>query len=185
MTNKSLKKEHETLIVLAILLCLGIFYRFIHYLPNFTPIAAISLFSGFYFRKQWALLLPVLTLLLSDIFIGFYEWQIMASVYASFILIGLIGMLMNKKIGVSKIILGSLTGSFLFFVITNFATWYFSNWYSHSMHGLAQCYFMAIPFFRNTLIGDLFYNGALFGCYGFYRFYVAKDLGKMRKTSQV
>jgi hypothetical protein len=50
-------------------------------------------------------------------------------------------------------------------VITNFAVWAFGGLYPHSLTGLTECYFLAIPFFRNTLLGDLFYSGAFFGGY--------------------
>jgi len=30
---------------------------------------------------------------------------------------------------------------------------------------LINCYVMAIPFFRNSLLGDLFYTGVLAGAY--------------------
>ena len=100
----------------------------------------------------------------SDIFIGFYTWQIMASVYLSFVLAGLIGMLIRKNKKAATVIGGTILGSILFFLITNFAVWAFGSMYTHSFAGLMQCYTMAIPFFKNTLLGDLFYTGALVGC---------------------
>lgn len=180
MHGHYIKKNRHNIAIFAILFLFGFLYRITDYPPNFTPLAAISLFSGFYFRKSWALFLPVLILLFSDVFIGFYEWKILASVYGSFILIGLMGMLIDKKIFALKIALGSIVGSFLFFIITNFAVWHFSNWYPYDRQGLIYCFYRAIPFFRNTLAGDLFFNGAIFGCYELYYFYAAKDFNKAR-----
>ena len=62
----------------------------------------------------------------------------------------------------------SLTSSLLFFVATNFACWLVSSWYPRSLAGLWQCYVAAIPFFRYTLMGDLFFAGVLFGGYALF-----------------
>lgn len=133
-------------------------------MPNFAPVAAISLFSGFYFRKYF-IFIPIAIMFISDIFVGFYDWKLMSAVYLSFVLIGLIGILTRKNKSILSIIGCSLAGSFLFFIITNFAVWIFSQWYPHNFSGLISCYEMAIPFFRNTILGDLFYSSIIFGCY--------------------
>ena len=43
------------------------------------------------------------------------------------------------------------------FVITNFGVWAISGMYEKNFSGLVQSYFMAIPFFHNTLISTLLY----------------------------
>jgi hypothetical protein len=53
----------------------------------------------------------------------------------------------------------------LFFIITNFAVWAFGTMYAKTSSGLAECFLLAIPFFRNTMLGDFFYIGAIFGGY--------------------
>jgi len=49
------------------------------------------------------------------------------------------------------------------FVITNFGMWLFSGFYPRTLAGLEACYVAAIPFFQNTVAGDLFYAALLFG----------------------
>ena len=132
---------------------------------NFTPIAAMALFGGTYLNKKYALIVPLAAMLVSDYFIGFYEWRLTAAVYGSFLLIGLIGCWLKRRKNLFTVIGASLAGSILFFLITNFAVWAFSSWYTKDFSGLIYCYTMALPFFRNTLMGDLFYVGALFGAY--------------------
>jgi hypothetical protein len=56
-----------------------------------------------------------------------------------------------------------LASSVLFFVITNFGVWAFDAFYPKTWEGLIACYVAAIPFFQNTLIGDLLYTAVLFG----------------------
>jgi hypothetical protein len=62
-----------------------------------------------------------------------------------------------------RIGLAAVAGSVSFFIITNFGMWLFSGFYPLTPAGLAACYVAAIPFFQNTLAGDLFYATLLFG----------------------
>jgi hypothetical protein len=158
MTNK------EKIIAVFILVIVGISYRLFPHPPNFAPVAAISLFSGFCFRRYF-IAVPLGVMLISDVFIGFYDWKLMTVVYFSFALIGFLGILMRKNKSVTLLLGCSLAGSFLFFILTNFAVWALSPWYSHDWQGLTNCFTMAIPFFKNTLMGDLFYSSVIFGCY--------------------
>jgi hypothetical protein len=143
----------------------GAALRFAPHLPNFAPIAAMALFGGVYLNKKYALVLPLTAMLVSDYFIGFYDIKLMMGVYLSFILVGLIGLLVKNKKSPLTVMGGSILGSVLFFLITNFSVWIFYSWYPHTMSGLIQCFASAIPFFRNTLLGDLFYVTVLFGIY--------------------
>ena len=157
-----------------ILILLGVVLRFLPHPANFAPIAAIGLFSGCYLMKRYAFVLPLTAMLISDIFIGFYSWKIMLSVYLSFALVGLIGVWLKNHKSVYTIAGGTLLGSVTFFVITNLAVWAFGMLYPHSWDGLIACYTAAIPFFKNTVMGDMFYVGALFGSYEVVRFWVGK-----------
>ena len=114
--------------------------------------------------------------------LGFASWQVTWSVYLSFFLIGLIGRTVKKHKSFEVVLASSLVGSFLFFAVTNWAVWQFADWYPHTINGLIACYIAALPFFRNTLAGDLFYTGALFGSYELFWAIVTKKyliLGKI------
>ena len=146
----------------------AIILRLLPHLPNFAPIAAMALFGGTYLNKKYALLVPIAAMLISDWFIGFYNPWIMASVYGSFIIIGLIGLWLKNHKTVANILGASIFGSIIFFLITNFAVWVVPGklaLYPHTWQGLLDCYIMGLPFLKNTLLGDLFYVGALFGLY--------------------
>jgi hypothetical protein len=148
----------------------GILLRLIPHLPNFAPIAAMALFGGVYLvsenngmSKKYALIIPIVALFISDIIIGFYNPILMIAVYGSFTLIGLIGLWLRKHKNPAAILAATLCGSTLFFAITNFAVWAMpKSFYPHTIQGLVQCYALAIPFFRNTLLGDIFYTGLMF-----------------------
>jgi hypothetical protein len=148
-----------------ILITLGIAARFLPHPANFAPIGAIAIFSGIYLPKRWAIVLPLAAMIFSDLFIGFYSWPIMLSVYAGFIIMGLIGLAVRRNKKLSTVLGGTVLGSVMFYLITNAAVWAFGSLYPHTAAGLLQSYYMAIPFFRNSLLGDLFYTGALVGAY--------------------
>ena len=61
-------------ISIILVIIAAVLSRFIPQPPNFTPIIAIGLFSGFYFKKdkKLALLIPLFAMIISDIFLGFY-----------------------------------------------------------------------------------------------------------------
>ncbi|MGB4655881.1 MAG: DUF6580 family putative transport protein [Bacteroidales bacterium] len=162
---KTIKLE-PTLLAVIIMVVIGAAFRFIAPLPNFTPIAAIALFGGTYFnRKVLAFVIPFATLLISDLIIGLYDPFVMLAVYISFALIVGLGLLMQKRVKVVNIIIASLIGSIIFFLVTNFAVWASGVMpiYANNFAGLMQCYAAGLPFFKYSILGDLTYNAVLFG----------------------
>ncbi len=131
--------------------------------PNFTPIGAMALFSGAYLGRRGvvALAAPLGALFLSDLVLGFYSG--MATVYFSVALIVVIGWLALRRISPIRVGAAAISSSVLFFLLTNFGVWLSSGFYPRTMDGLAACYVAAIPFFQNTVAGDLFYAAILFG----------------------
>ncbi len=160
------KKTKNTEIFIALILIgIGISFRFLPHLPNFTPIGAIALFGGVYLSKKIALALPLIAMVVSDVFIGYYEPGLMAVVYGSFLIYILLGFWLKNHKKWYTVIGGSLSGSIIFFLLTNFAVWAFTPWYPKTLFGIFECYLLALPFLKNTIIGDLFYAGSLFGIY--------------------
>jgi len=144
----------KTQIVIILFVVVAIIFRLVPHMPNVTPITAAALFSGVYFtNKKYAFIIPLFAMFLSDLFLGFSG--ITLFVYAAFALVSYIG-LSSKKISIKTILLSSIS----FFVITNFGVWLMA--YPKSLTGLIECYTLAIPFFRNSLIGDFVYSGILY-----------------------
>jgi hypothetical protein len=122
----------------------------------------MALFGGVYLGKRaLAFAAPFGALLLSDAIIGFHSG--MPWVYGSVALIVLIGWLVASRITPLRIAGAAVLSSFLFFIVTNFGTWLSSGMYPQTLAGLAACYVAGIPFFQNTLAGDLFFTALLFG----------------------
>lgn len=151
-----------------ILIIISLFFlifaaRLLPHLPNFTPVSAVAMIAGAYLSKKWALLLPVIALFISDYFLGFYDWKLMISVYGSFALVGVFSWWLKKSKTASSIFIFSIFASLFFFFTTNITVWYFSEWYSKDIAGLLYCLQLAVPFLRNSILGNLFYSFALFG----------------------
>ncbi len=156
-------KQHP-LLVAFLLIVLAVVSRLLPHPPNVAPIAAVGLFSGVYVRNKFSFIVPIVSMLISDVFIGFYG-PVMIAVYGSFALSVLIGRFLQNSPSRLKIIIGALLSSSIFFFITNLAVWYFGTMYTKDVSGLMTCFVAAVPFFRNTLLGDLFYTSTLFQLY--------------------
>jgi len=160
------------LVILAVLIALGVAGRLLPHPPNFTPMAAIALFAGFIFMKKYmAVVAVVAVMLLTDYFAFGYlspDWfasKSMMVVYLALLFPIVFRGFLQKKLGVLRIAGAALASSTVFFVATNFAVWVFSPMYEKTWAGLVLCYTMAIPFFQNTIAGDMMWSGIVFGSY--------------------
>jgi|TARA_B100000929_G_scaffold285064_1_gene268179 hypothetical protein len=178
MLNEIMKID-KNIIVLGLII-FAVALRLVPHPPNFSPIGAIGLFSGCYFclKKSW--LIPIFALLISDFVLGFYNPISMMTVYMSFVISVIIGrtFLKNKQ---TPYRLGgaALVSATQFFILTNIGVWLSSILYQVNLTGLIECFVMAIPFYGNSLISELFYTFVLFGGY-----YISVQCLE-RKTSQV
>jgi hypothetical protein len=155
--------NHARLLVLLAAIVAAAALRLVPHPPNFTPIGAMALFSGAYLGRRGALALvaPLGALFVSDLIIGFYRG--MPTVYLSVALIVVIGWMALRRVSPIRVGAAAIASSVLFFAITNFGMWLFSGIYPPTLVGLEACFVAAIPFFQNTIAGDLFYAAILFG----------------------
>ncbi len=136
--------------------------RVIPHPPNFTPIAAMALFGGAQFTdRRLAFLVPLSAMFASDLVIGLH--RLLPVIYACFALIVCLGFWVRPRKSALRIAGATLAGSVLFFIVTNFAVWAAGSLYPKTLEGLVTAYVAAIPFFRNTVLGDAVYAAALFG----------------------
>ncbi len=156
------KSNFKNLISPILVILVAVLMRLLPHLPNFTPIAAMALFGGVYLNKKYAFFIPLAAMFVSDIFLGFHP--AMPYVYGSFVLAGIIGLWLKNHKSAKNVICASLISSILFFLITNFGVWA-AGWYPKNLSGLFESYIMGIPFFKNTVFGDLCYTGMFFGGY--------------------
>jgi len=151
----------RTLVLLIFILAAAV-ARLVPHPPNFAPIGAMALFGGACFaNKRAAFAVPLIAMFLSDVVLGFH--RLMPVVYGSFVLIVGLGFLLRRRRTLLPIAGAALASSVLFFIFTNFGVWALGSWYPKTWEGLTACYIAALPFFRNTLLGDAVYAAALFG----------------------
>ena len=155
------RREHTWLVIG--LMVLGIIARLVPHPWNATPLMAIALFGGTYLSKRWAILLPLAMVIVSDAILGWHNT--IPFTWGAFLLTGLIAWWIRPRPSANRILFGALTGSVLFFLITNFGVWIVGELYPRTAAGFWECYIAAIPFFRNTVFGDLAWTAALFGGY--------------------
>lgn len=137
---------------------------------NFTPVGAIALFAGTHFKNRWkAYAVPLLVLLVSDIFINYSytgQWNLFYSgfavIYVCFAIMVFIGSLI-KKVSVGSVLLASLAGVLIHWLITDIPGLVPENIYSKDIPGYVQALIAAIPFERNLLLGNLVFGAVLYG----------------------
>ncbi len=149
----NLKKE---IFPIGLILILAL-SRLMPHPDNFTPIIALAIMSSYFFRNvNFSYTVMLFSMLLADFFIGFYSYMLF--VYVSLFLIVLIFFKISKKMNYKNLFIFSFFGSVIFFLISNFGVWLVGNLYERNINGLIECYFMAIPFFRNTIISTLIFS---------------------------
>lgn len=158
-----MKKNYTLIIFIALFFIAAFAMRLLPHPSNFIPIGAFALFSGVYIKSKWGLIIPIVLMLATDMIIGLHS--VILFTWGSFAIFGVIGWWIRKNKNVFRIAGGTLAGAVIFYLITNFAVWMFTPLYAKTLAGLTQSYYMAIPFFRNSLVGDLFYVGIFFGMY--------------------
>lgn len=177
-------KNKKTFYILAGFILFAALSRLLPHAYNFTPLGAIALFGATYFtKKKWALIIPLAAYWLSDLILNntayasYYDGFAWFSggflyLYGSMAMIVILGYYILQKVSVPRVIGGALGASIIFFVVSNFGVWVSSPTYPLTIEGFIACYTAAIPFFHNTLAGDLIYSGVLFGGYEYLKFKV-------------
>ena len=145
---------------------LAMAWRFLPHAPNLAPVAALALFAAWMTGRAWlGAALAVGIMAVSDAVVGFYDLRVQAVVWTALALPALFARIVPKGAVAAFpwALLAALGGAGAFFVLTNFAVWAFGSMYPHTPAGLAECYLAAVPFFRATLLGDVFWTSVLFG----------------------
>ena len=137
---------------------------------NFSPILPLCIFGAACFSKRSiAYLAPLAIYLAGDLaiwaFTGRLDWAFYADqpfTYLSVVLVVSCGLIARSQQSWGRIAVAGLGSAVLFFVISNLGTWALGALYPRTWAGLLDCYVMAIPFFRNTLISMAVFLPLLF-----------------------
>jgi len=161
-----------SILLVVVLVAWGISGRFWIETPNLKPIGAAALMAGFLLRDiRWAIAVPLLSLAISNLWLGGYPLGVAFAVYASSLIYAMLGVWAGSKPAQSVVAglvqaLGlAFVGSLQFFLLTNFAVWLCSGWYGPSLAEGVQCFVAAIPFYKWTLLGDLLFFAVPVSCW--------------------
>jgi hypothetical protein len=158
--NSTMKPRLLTLTAVVLFAAL---WRLIPHPWNLTPVTAMALFAGAHFSsRRTAYLLPVAAILLSNLLLGSF-YATLPFVLISFVIAVSLGTLLRQRRDVLSIGSATLASSVIFFVLTNAAHWLLAPDYPKTTAGFFACFSAAVPFFRNTLLGDLFFTAVFFG----------------------
>jgi hypothetical protein len=167
-------RYQKTLLIISIILLAAI-SRFFTPWPNVTPLGAMALIGGSYFSRKWLIFpVPIAALWISNlvlnniVYSNFYDSFVWFgldfwAVSLAMILIGVWGYIFLKIRTPGKMLISSVVASILFFLVTNFGVWLQGFMYPMNFTGLSAAFIAALPFFWNTLIGDIAFVFVLFG----------------------
>lgn len=165
------------------LILAGVFWRIAPHPSNVTPVLAAALFTGVRISVTASVGTTLGTMLLSDLVLGFHP--VMPWVYGSLFLVGLMGNRYRNGINVYNVWFPAFLGSVLFFLATNTGVWVTTALYPKTAGGLLECFIMALPFFRNSLFGDILFSTAIFSVYALSKKYGYLVLGRKKCTNCV
>ena len=186
-----MKVRGNTALIIAIIL-IAIVSRIIPHYPNFTALGAVALFGGAYLGRKAALIVPIVALFISNLLLNNWIYAEFVDgfqlfnagslwIYGAFILITLLGMGLLTKVNPGRFLGASIGAAVIFFIVTNFGVWISSVTFPKTWAGLIACYTAAIPFFWNTLMGNLAFGAVIFGVYEYIK---ARNLKAAAESSE-
>ncbi len=163
-------------LILLLLIAVGVASRFVLIdLPNVKPIAASVLFAAFWFRSYWVAGLSLaIVMLVSNSGLDSCPWQVTAGVIGGLVAAAFLGCRLASRFenardvtsrpakAIVQLFGSAFAMSLAFFVISNLAVWSMGQWYPLTFGGLVHCFTAAIPFFKYTFCGDLFFSATIF-----------------------
>lgn len=150
----------SSLIVVG-LICGAAATRLMPHPANFAPVMGIALFGSAVFSNRWGGIgIAIAAMVVSDAVIGFHST--LPFVYVGMLITGILGFYLRQSRPPARILGFALTGSLIFFIVSNLGVFLLQDLYPKSFTGLVSCYTMAIPFLQNSVAGDLLYTSALF-----------------------
>jgi len=174
-----MKLNKQIILSLVIMIATSALYRVLPGRPyGFAPQIAIALFGGSLFvsNKQFAFLLPILSMFISDVLYqvlyhyhlspmqGFYQGQLLNYILIAGTAVFGFGLQSNK---ISKYIMGFLAAPTVYFMVSNSLVWAQGGGYHHALNltGFIQTMVDGLPFYPYSVAGTLVFGGVLFGAF--------------------
>jgi len=174
-----MKQNRSAWLAFGLLILIGSAFR----AAGFAPQIAMAIFGAAIIKdKKLAFILPLLSMLLSDIFIEilyrngymnyggfwagqtFYDGQVLNYILlAGLTLFGF----WARNLNWGRIAVATLTAPVIFFLLSNLFVWMGGAGYSrpHTFSGLMLCYEDGLPFLRTSIVYTALFSAILFGGY--------------------
>jgi hypothetical protein len=163
-------------LALILLVLAAALTRLLPHPPNLAPVTAMAVFGAIRFgRWRTAVVAPLVALFVSDLAKELLwrqgmsaQWGIYRGMWVTYGTTALIALISRSAHGARRVSVmagTTLLGSVVFFLVTNSAIWARGTRFPLTLDGLMDCYVIAIPFFRNSLAGDVVYATVLFGAW--------------------
>ena len=136
--------------------------RFFPHPPNFTSLLALSFYIPALFGRKYILSL-IICFMLTDLVIGFHTTTLFT--WGSVAVIGYFSHYFLKSI--STRLFGVFSATLIFFIISNFGVWISSTLHGNYNLDLLETYFVAIPFYGNTLVSTIVFSLIIEGLISF------------------
>ena len=172
LSSNKFGKESVGVILLILIAALGrillVGYN-LQPFPNFEVITLVTFLGVFLFRSKIALIIPIMSILISDLVLGNTVFinplnKIIIFTYSGFLMVALVSRFsvnrFNKYLssvtprGVMVITLIGLTLSLVYDVWTNFGWWYL--FYPHTPEAFTVVFTAGIPFMIYHLLSNVF-----------------------------
>lgn len=174
-----MKQNKSAWLAFGLLIIIGSVFR----AAGFAPQIAMAIFGAAVIKdKKLAFFLPLLSMLLSDVFIeilyrnglmnygGFWSGQTFydGQVFNYILLAGLtlVGF-WARNLNWARIAVATITAPVIFFLLSNLFVWIGGAGYSrpHTFSGLILCYEDGLPFLRTSIMYTAMFSAILFGGY--------------------
>lgn len=172
-------KKNDNHFTAMLWIVVGVFGRLLPLPPNMTPITSLALFSGTQLPRKVAFLISLLALAVSDIFLArlhgheiFGLWSIFT--YSGFAMIVMAGFWLKSDASAGRTFAALLGSSVFFWLWTNLGVWLVGGIYPMNGQGFVACYVAALPFLRNSMLGDLAWGFVFFAGFSAVRQLAAK-----------
>lgn len=145
--------------------------RLLPHPPNMTPLCSVCLFSGHKLPSWLSYCVSIISLFVSDAMLSYlYGYDMFGAwsffTYSGFLFITFIGsFFMKGDLNIGRLFFYVVMASCIFWLWTNFGVWLSYTLYPKNLDGFISCYVAALPFLRNSIIGDVIFSAAIF--YGF------------------
>ena len=137
-----------------------------HLIPHpfgVSSVGATALYAGAYGDKRYSWAIPLIPLLIGNAIFGFYDFRVLAFVYAGFALSTFAGrFLLRRGRNYLRYAWAVAIGAIIFFLVSNFAIW-LVGMYPPTVARLVQCYVNGLPYLGQAAIADAAYCFVLFG----------------------